>query len=231
MYSRDNKFLYVHNPKCGGTFIKHFILSNIDEEYKETQSQSYFNEKYKVTCERPVFPILKEIGEESKDYFKFSIVRNPFDRVVSMFIFLGGWKYEQLQRDNPKSNLLPKLNIFRECYKNSDFNKFCKEMFVEKKALDFHSGYYDNLWDRLTLDGKILVDKIYTLECIDICLRDLVSKMNFKNKDAFYDWRKNSSSSYKLYDSYSQYYTEESYEIVSNHFKKDIVEFNYKYEQ
>lgn len=225
MYSRDHKFLYVHNPKCGGTFIKHFILSNIDEEYNNIQNQSYFNERYNVTCERSVHPILKEIGEESKDYFKFSIVRNPFERVVSMYLFLGGWKYEQLMEFNKNSPLLPKLESFRKCYLDRNFNKFCKEMFIEKKALEFHRGYYENLWNRLSSSGKILVDKIYTLENIDFCINDLVKKFNFKNTKPYYDWRMNSTSDYALHKDHMDYYDDESYDIISNHFKMDLLEF------
>lgn len=229
MYSKKHKFLYVHNPKCAGTFVKHFLLSNIDEEYKDNQNQSYYDDRYKVTCERPAEPILKEIGEDVKDYFKFSIVRNPYDRAVSMFCFIGGWKYEQLMRDNPNSSLINKIKVFRDFYLNKDFDGFCVSAFKDGLIKDFHYGYYCNLWDRLTKDNKFLVDKIYKVEFIDTCLSDVSKKLNFKNTNAFYDWRVNSSKSHALFDSYRDYYSNDSKEIISNHFKKDIEEFVYEF--
>jgi len=88
MYSRDHKFIYVHIPKSAGTFIKHFLLSNIEEGYEENQNQQDYDDKYKTTCERALSAVVPEVPDY-KDYFKFTIVRNPFDRVVHVLLF--GW--------------------------------------------------------------------------------------------------------------------------------------------
>ena len=67
MYSHDHKFIYVHIPKSGGTFIKHYLLSNIEPDYENNQNQQDYDDKYKTTCERAIggilgkFPIIKTI--------------------------------------------------------------------------------------------------------------------------------------------------------------------------
>ena len=96
MYCKSNKFIYVHLPKCAGTFLKHFLLSNIYQDYEEAPRLSgvrdfdFYHKEHDTVGEFSLEQIINKFNLNSESYFKFSVVRNPWDRVVSMYNFLGG---------------------------------------------------------------------------------------------------------------------------------------------
>ena len=85
MISRSKKFIFIHIPKCAGTSIESAIT-----KYTEPNSFGYDKRigghvQHSVCRELVDLNLLSEI--ECKDYFKFTIVRNPWDRCVSEYIW------------------------------------------------------------------------------------------------------------------------------------------------
>jgi hypothetical protein len=71
MISFNKKLIFIHIPKCGGTSMEKFILDNIDDKSIETK---HFNiDMYKSTY------------QNINSYFKFCIIRNPYDRFLSLY--------------------------------------------------------------------------------------------------------------------------------------------------
>lgn len=226
MYSHDHKFIYVHIPKSGGTFIKHYLLSNIESDYENNQNQQDYDSKYKTTCERAINGILWEVPDY-KDYFKFTIVRNPFDRVVSMFSYLGGWKYDYFVENNIDSPKMPYVEKFHKYYINDDFDGFINYAYEEKAIKEFHAGYYDTNLSRVTYQGRVEIDKFFKVEDMQECLFQLQTTLKFKSRKGFDDWRKNSSSEYKKKKSYKDYYSTYSKDYIEKHFAEDLIYFDY----
>lgn len=226
MYSHEHKFIYIHIPKSAGTFIKHYLLSNIEPEYENNQNQQDYDDKYKVTCERALNAIANEVPDY-KDYFKFTIVRNPFDRVVSMYSYLGGWKFDYFVENNIDSPMMPYVQKFHDYYISDDFDGFIDYAYEQQAIKKFHAGYYENYIDRIKVSGLVSIDKFYKLESIEDCLNDLQTKLKFDSNQAFNDWRQNSSSEYKKKKSYKDYYSTYSKDYIEKHFAEDLVYFNY----
>jgi chondroitin 4-sulfotransferase 11 len=226
MYSHEHKFIYVHIPKSAGTFIKHYLLSNIEPEYENNQNQQDYDDKYKVTCERALNAIANEVPDY-KDYFKFTIVRNPFDRVVSMYSYLGGWKFDYFVENNIDSPMMPYVQKFHDYYISDDFDGFIDYAYEQQAIKKFHAGYYENYIDRIKVSGLVSIDKFYKLESIEDCLNDLQTKLKFDSNQAFNDWRQNSSSEYKKKKDYKEYYSTYSKDYIEKHFAEDLVYFNY----
>lgn len=226
MYSHKDKFIYVHIPKSAGTFIKHYLLSNIEEGYAENQNQQDYDDKYHVTCERSLNAIIRDVPDY-KDYYKFTIVRNPFDRVVSMFSYLGGWKFDYFVENNIESPMMPYVQEFHKYYLSDDFDGFITYAYEGKYIKKFHAGYYENYIDRISINGEVAIDKFYKMEYIKSCVSDLSKKFNFENKSGFNDWRQNSSSEYKKKRHYSDYYSSYSRDFVERHFSRDLDYFDY----
>ncbi len=84
MISYDKKFIFVHINKTAGTSMEKALAdygvkkleekSDLKFELNYNQSQHFNCDEYK-----------KYLGSEYDDYFKFTVVRNPFDRVVSYY--------------------------------------------------------------------------------------------------------------------------------------------------
>ena len=227
MYCKANKFIYVHLPKCAGTFLKHFLLSKIYQDY-ETDLNTY-DKEHDTLGEFSLEHIINKNKLDPKSYFKFSIIRNPWDRVVSMYNFLGGWKHDYITSSGKERELLLQITPFHEFYLEDNFDGFVNYCFVLGKVRDFHLGYYETYTKRLSLNGSLSVDKCYKQEKINEAVIDLSGRFNFKDSEVFTDWRKNSSAAFRNKDNYRDYYSNWSREVISKHFLIDIDNFNYSF--
>ena len=94
--NHEYKFVFIHVPKAGGCSIRGVL-----EGYTER------NQFHKT---------IRDIPEECKEYFKFGFVRNPWDRMVSLYHFLmnNNWgntaiEHRELRRIGFKKALLSGL--------------------------------------------------------------------------------------------------------------------------
>ena len=94
MISHKHKCIFIHIPKCAGTSV-----------------EVNFSNKHSNHC--PVAVFARKYPRKFKNYFKFSFVRNPFDRLVSVYAYYvnGGNKSKH---DEPIAHEYRKVNfIFR----------------------------------------------------------------------------------------------------------------------
>ncbi|EJM94427.1 Sulfotransferase family [Pseudomonas sp. GM74] len=93
MLSEKNNIIFVHIPKCGGTSVE----SAIWEDHEKTEENLWmgFLDKYHNKYQTgglqhlKAIQIRQHIGRSKFDnFFKFSIVRNPFARIVSQFLYM-----------------------------------------------------------------------------------------------------------------------------------------------
>ena len=73
MISNEHKTVFIHNPKCAGSSVKTALKSN---------KGSWIHGDWHYTLKQ-----LKDKSPSISDYYKFSIVRNPYDRFVSAFTY------------------------------------------------------------------------------------------------------------------------------------------------
>lgn len=93
MLSKRHKCIFVHIPRCGGTSVESIIWPGrrTPEELWMGFVDPHHN-KYQTGALQHLLArqIRQEIGESRfSSYFKFAIVRNPFDRLVSQFAYMG----------------------------------------------------------------------------------------------------------------------------------------------
>ena len=74
LLSKEHKFCFVHIPRTGGASIRWALYPHSD---------------LAITGKRPTMHKPLRKGEYT-DYFKFTIVRNPWERYVSLWKFLRG---------------------------------------------------------------------------------------------------------------------------------------------
>lgn len=132
--------------------------------------------------------------------FKFSVVRDPFDRLVS--------SYEFIRQVN--------THHAHEAAKRMGFKEFLK--YQKRRNLSYFRPQLYYLSDR---HGNIIVDKIYRFEEFDNVLEDVCSHIGIPAPEAMP--HRNSSKRASL----SSYYDDEAIEMVVKNFGADLKAFGY----
>src|SRR5258706_6010501 len=117
--------LFIHIPKTGGSSINkyYFNLIGITDLYSITSADPYLFGNSPVlthSLQHSTFQEIISLRDINKIQTIFTIVRNPFDRLVSAFLF------------NAKPDISLKLSQLKKCF--SDFLK----LFLNRK------NFYDN---------------------------------------------------------------------------------------
>lgn len=235
MISHHHKCIFVHIPKNAGQSIEHVFLNLLDLKWKtraplllryndtrelgppwlaHLRAYEYVRHKY----------LTQELFDE---YFKFAFVRNPWDRLISIYKYLG----------------------FNNRY---EFKSFLMNVF---KSRIWQEGYWfvgpqsDFLCSE---DGKILMDFIGKFENLQNDFYHVCQKIGLPPTEVPHV---NKSTSPNLSQSFSQkqfvkyvmyqikgkhipkfmryqdYYDNESRELVAELYKKDIELFGYKFDE
>lgn len=189
-----HKCIFIHIPKAAGVSLSQNLFGNLGGGHL------------------PIYEYFKVYSpEEFKTYFKFTVVRNPWDRLVSAYHFLKEGGFNEVDKKWFNDNLA----------KYVDFEDFVLK-WVNKKNINTFTHFIPQYY-YLSLNGKILVDKIYNFENLEEAIVDINNKLDtsitltHKNKTIN---RKNE---------YRAYYNEETKQIVGNVYKTDIELFHYQF--
>lgn len=151
-------------------------------------------------------------------YFKFSFVRNPWDRLVSWWSLIEGHRaaYESGATFNNFQTFI--LSRARE------FEQFVNECDQEIIDVDGKKSIYKNQLDYLTDEhGRLLVDFVGRFENIQNDFSFVTQKMLGRALVL-------PRSNYTVHNHYSKYYDFALRDIVAARFGRDIEEFGYTFE-
>jgi len=142
-----------------------------------------------------------------KRMFKFTIVRNPWDRVVSGFFFF--------QQTNSRH--------YKSIIKNETFNKFVKTRLLECGiGMDqYIEDHFDFQYPKVMFDGTIFVDFIGRLENIKRDWKIIASAIGC-SKD-FPHLNKSNRGPYQ------EYYDSETKDIIADIYATDIELLGYEF--
>jgi len=184
MINHKLKCIFIHIPKTSGTSIKN-TLEGFDKEVGY-HARPQLIEDYNPTV--------------WSNYFKFTFVRNPFDRIYSIYSYYKMGKAITLV--NP--NKLP--DTFENFIMDIDNN-------LKKLGLDY------NQMDFLNLD----VDYVGRYETVQVDFDEICTRLGVDERQL------NNDRKSKRVKDYKQVYTSEMVTIVSDYFNKDIEKFNYTF--
>ena len=181
MISHQHKCIFIHIPRTAGTSIEMFFRCG-DEESK------HFNAR----------DIYQSIDQDTWDsYFKFSFIRNPWDRVVSM------WSMPAFSiRNTIGKQVGHPLKYFIQHYEPFSWEHgMTIHDYLNHGEMD-HIGRFE---DRVN-DLKIISEKIGV---------DINESINTKKSD---------------HKHYTEYYDDETRDMVAEIYAKDIDAFEYEFE-
>jgi hypothetical protein len=186
MINHKHKFIFIHINKCGGTTIDTLF----NGEFAGHKKAFHYEELY---------------PKEFNNYFKFTFVRNPWDRVVSFYHYQVKRKWD-----------------FYPFNKTIPFKKFVKEWLRQmpgQTTLNTNSCY-DWISDK---NDDLLVDFIGKLENFQQDFNAICDTIGIERQKLPHE----NKSKHKHY---TEYYNEETKEIVAKKYAKDIEYFGYKFE-
>ena len=198
-----NQFLFISVPKTGCTSIEKMLNGDLFND--PNRPENHDKHSYIST-------IKKDYHNDNWDeVWKCGFVRNPYDRAISWWSYLTQhlytWLDDSCQNEKDRDRF--------GCGKNNTFLKFCKNVpwWVWTNC---HKWLEDE-------NGNLMVDFIGRYEEFDKGVETIYNHLNLPLPEI----KKINSSKHKHY---SEYYCDESFEIVTNHNKRDLEIFNYKFE-
>ena len=220
MINHKDKFIFVKLSKSASSTITN------------TLKNFYFDRDFEKTGHHHILDLL---NNENQSYFKFTTVRNPYDRLVSRYFYAKSmpWRHNEGER------------ISRDQFTNLSFREFVlggaehtpmKTDWLDvdidgnvnsrphlKKLLD-RVGFFDNQIEWIqSCNGKVLIDSVMKVENLQENFNSVCDKIGIPHQ-------KLSRTNKTKHKHYTEYYDDETREIVAEKYAKDIEYFGYEFE-
>jgi hypothetical protein len=211
MIDHKNKAIMIHIDKCAGTSICNYFKA-----YKGGHSNW---SKYKE-----VFP------DAWDTYFKFTFVRNPWDRVVSSLYWHLYHTEVEFYNSRRKRRIgardIKRQELYREWIQN--FNHFlrdddCLPRIIRSKHNKKFNPCYKYIYDK---DMNLMVDFIGKYETINEDMMRIQSILGLPIETIPHN-----NSLKEKRPHYSAFYNEENIEIIRDLYSTDIEMFGYEFER
>lgn len=206
---KDN-FIFIHIPKtAGGTLYQRLSIKRQIQNFHSSKMKIEYKGIYCSSRHIPAFLLKSLYPDMFKKFYKFSFVRNPYDRIVSEFFW---------------------------CKRKTDLQNDSEEI-IEKKFTKWLKNYYSTIsssrkctqkWFLYSENSKdLLVDKIYKFENFEAeflnLVQDLKIEVNVENN-------KEDIHKSKIDIDRNIILTEKNKEFIYSIFKEDFESFEYSKE-
>lgn len=193
MIDHKNKFIFIHIPKTGGSSIESIFHPSIITE--TGMCKDIPNKHYTLDS------LLKNEEIELSNFFSFSFIRNPWDKILSHYLFFIKAGFD---------------------HRGSFFN------FVKYYCGTNHKGWKNNdflpQFDYLSLDNSLAIDFIGKFENLQEDFDVVCDKIGVARKQL-------PNTNKTQHKHYTEYYDNKTREIVAEKYAQDIEYFGYEFEQ
>lgn len=199
-----NKYIYIKQYKVGS--------STIDEYTKDHR-----------LCGFDATP--EQLQTDYKDWFKFSVVRNPFDRVVSVYTDkIEKNPVDRINRGDTSMQTCQKiiLKALKRPLKLEEFANVSFEDFIGvlPKIINDDWHFLRQSPFLVNSENKIIADKIARFENFNEEVKPILETIGFTIETMPH---KNKT----IHKSYKEYYNPNTRKIVEELYKEDLKNFNY----
>ena len=191
----EREFVFVHVPKTGGISILNHLAPGV-EPHGHPLARDY----------------QKLLGQERfRRFFKFAVVRNPWDRLVSTFCYLKQGGRNERDRQWSASHLAP----------YPDFHSFATG-WLTRRTIHTYDHFLPQFRFVCDRHGQLLVDHICRLEHLATDYEPIRQRLRPDKPLPHL----NAS----VREPYQTYYTPRTRAIVADVYREDIARFNYSFE-
>lgn len=213
MISHKYKCIFIHIPKCAGSSIRDFYFDYPNLDWKVANYDLLYGwcPVRKIHLQHATPEQLVETSLIDKDiwhsYFKFSFIRNPWDRAYSDYLWI--------QKDrNIKGSF--KDYIFAQ-------GSF-KKIFRDNSNKEFRGDHLTNQVEYVS-NQHYPLDFIGTFESFQKDIQEINNILGIKKT-----FNIHTNNSKKRYYHYSNFYTNTKKRYVETVFKEDIERLDYSFE-
>ncbi|MEZ9198479.1 sulfotransferase family 2 domain-containing protein [Shewanella sp. 10N.286.54.B9] len=188
-----NKCIFIHVPKVAGTSINHAIYGRTLGHYSSLEINNTFPQLFQKS-------------------FVFSLVRNPWDRVLSAYRFAKQGRTETMGVNNPEQYQIPEF---------ATFESFVLEWLADKNVDELDFVFQTQSRFLVDEKGELLPDYVGKLESLEESVPIIDSKLGRKLAIPH-------ANKVNKKGSYHDYYTSQKMiDVVSEKYAEDIKRFEY----
>lgn len=214
MISHKHKFIFIHIPKCGGTSVEHSLLTShgipedrVNDWNLTDEEKQEFRLYYKYGGIDVQHKKIEQYNTDyEKKYFTFTFVRNPWERFLSEYFYIkkyNGCNCEDFDKSFPTFKHFVMNKGINCCWHSHDFPQIDFVLNVNHgKLTNFVGRCEDMQYDFNYVCGKI------GLENVKLPHREATKHRH-----------------------YSEYYDDETEQIIGKKYAKDIEYFGYEFEK
>lgn len=213
VYNSKTKRLFVHIPKTAGKSIREMLFGRKPPEIKNDRS---IDKNYHSTYDDCAIT-LPDIDQ----YYKFTVVRNPWDRASSWYFFRKEILYNTLHLKKPKIRKIKwpdrdQLTIEYDMMQR-DFNEW---------LVNYINHPWENTWFSLGHPQMHWIKDVSLFNCIirfESLESDMLKAGLLLNPLPEFNVSQNSKNKYK------ELFSEETKRLIRDVYAEDIENFNYKF--
>ena len=214
MISHKYKLIFIHIPKCAGSSIKDYYFDEPVIDWKVPNYEILYGwcPKRQIHLQHATSKQLLETGLISKDhwseYFKFTFIRNPFDRAYSDYLWI---QKDRKIRGSFQEYILQKGNFDKVLNDCSDKNYRGDHVISQTDFFDF--------------EGHYKMDFVGRFESLNNDIEKL-NKILGIQKPFTYHSKKNKNR----LDHYSLFYSAKTKRMVAKKFSDDLNKLDYRFD-
>jgi chondroitin 4-sulfotransferase 11 len=201
----ENKYniIFIHIPKTGGKALYYSLFKSEMQAHQSIIAYFLYDKR------------------KFNKYFKFAVVRNPWDRFSSAYYYLKSEKKYLAHTLNDQEFSKKYLSSFNtieefilEIYNNENF-----------RNLILSWTHFKPQYQYIEINGVNQLDYVGKFEDLENEFIKIKDKLGIKNKNTLIEKNKNEDKN----KNYWEYYNKKTAKIIENIYKKDINDFGYSF--
>lgn len=222
--SHRYKFIFFSFPKTGSESVRQLLAPFSDvpivNYWEKTEDRPF----YSHISPAEVKALFKEKHWEYDDYYRFTFVRNPWARMVSL--------YNMIHHTKPAAGIGGKIKALLSKHKKPSFKQWLITTEPGGRGAGGPANQRWRVYGSYSIEnyikdeaGRILVDKVIKLEDINEELPPLLQTLALPDAENMIIPRINT----RKRKNYADYYDDESRQIIAQRYKYDIEHFDYHF--